>query len=206
MIYGINIVNFDVFDDDRIGIVVGCGDSNSDDEFRLRGLNSLIGRNNTGKTSFINAMSFVKDTVTDNAAEASIMRGRPGFYHLLIDKERPAVFRGFFKLKDAGNGNSQYLQYELSVKAGVFKSPLIAAERLSRSVIDEQGRRSLETIMEFADGKGNVMGRAATINDHHMTALGVYGKIAEYSEISLVYSEINRWFFCKFSSDQQGTH
>ncbi len=222
MIYGINIVNFDVFDDDTAGVIVGYDGSVDDagkaggtdkaakaakqDEFRMRGLNALIGRNNTGKTSFINSMSFVKDTVTDNAADASITRGRPGFYNLLIDKEKPAVFRVFFKVKDAGSGESLYLQYELAIKAGVFKSPLISGERLSRSVMDGEGRRRLETVMEFADGKGQVMGREASINDHHMTALGIYGKIAEYKEISLIYSEIRRWFFCKFSSDEQGTH
>ena len=175
MIYGINIVNFDVFDDDRAGVIVGYDDgvdtgagkaggddkAAKQDEFRMRGLNALIGRNNTGKTSFINSMSFVKDTVTDNVADASITRGRPGFYNLLIDKEKPAVFRVFFKVKDAGSGESLYLQYELAIKAGVFKSPLISGERLSRSVMDGEGRRHLETVMEFADGKGQVMGRSA---------------------------------------------
>ena len=207
MIYGINIVNFDVFDDDRAGILAGCNEAaQSDDEFRMRGLNALIGRNNTGKTSFINSMSFVKDTVTDNVADASITRGRPGFYKLLIDKDSPAVFRIFFKVRNHDTRESLYLQYELTIEAGTFKSPQIKAERLCRSILEEDGSRRLEPIMEFEDGKGHVMGKEASINDHHITALGVYGKISEYEEICLIYSEICRWFFCKFSSDEQGTH
>ena len=98
MIYGICIKNFDVFDDDRLGILI---DENKD-AFRLRGLNALIGRNNTGKSSFINSMSFIKDTVIGGAAEAATMRGRPGFYKMLIDTEQPAEFSVFFKIMGSG--------------------------------------------------------------------------------------------------------
>ncbi|MBP5261028.1 MAG: AAA family ATPase [Clostridiales bacterium] len=205
MIYGINIKNFDVFDDDRAGSLPDCANAELDDEYRLRGLNALIGRNNTGKSSFINAMSFLRDTVTDNVADASITRGRPGFYHLLIDKEQPAEFRVFFKVRNHDTKESMYLQYQLKISAGTFKSPQITGERVCRSIIDEDGKRRMENIMNFENGKGTVLGKPATINDHHMTALGIYGNISEYEEISLIYSEIYRWFFCKFSSDEHGT-
>jgi len=206
MIYGINIINFDVFDDDRVGVLPDCQDAKLDDEYRMRGLNALIGRNNTGKSSFINAMSFLRDSVTDNVADASITRGRPGFYNLLIDKDKPAEFRVFFKVRDAETKQSMYLQYLLKIKAGMFKSPQIIEERVCRSILNEDGTRRMESIMRFEEGKGEVMGSPASINDRHMPALGIYGKIAEYKEISLIYSEIYRWFFCKFSSDEHGTH
>ena len=205
MICGINIVNFDVFDNDLVGVLAGCESAEMNPEYRMRGLNALIGRNNTGKSSFINAMSFLKDTVTDNVADASITRGRPGFYKLLIDKESPAEFKVFFKVRNQETKESLYLQYQLKIEAGVFKSPQIAEERLCRSIMDPDGSRRMENIMKFEDGKGVVMGQKASINDHHMTALGVYGNISEYEEISLIYSEISRWFFCKFSSDEHGT-
>ena len=197
MIYGINIVNFDVFDDDKVGVLAGCGcgSKGGDEAFRLRGLNALIGRNKTGKSSFINAMSFLKDTVTDNAADASITRGRPGFYNLLIDKEAPAAFRVLFKVRDNEAKDTLYLQYELKIAAGVFKSPQIIEERVCKSVMDEDGTKHIETIMEFKDGKGQIRGRTESINDHHTTALGIYGRIHEYAEINLIYNEIYRWFF-----------
>ncbi|MBR2522924.1 MAG: AAA family ATPase [Clostridiales bacterium] len=202
MIYGINIVNFDVFDNDRVGILI---DEASDvTRFRLRGLNALIGRNNTGKSSFINSMSFLKDTVTDNVAGASTSRGRPGFFKMLIDSEKPALFRVFFKVNNPEIKASEYLQYELEISAGVFKSPIIKSERLLKSVMND-GTQEIISLMDITDGKGTVMGKTTAINDHHLTALGVYGKITEYQEISLIYHEINTWFFCKFSSDEQGT-
>ena len=54
MILGVEIENFDVFDKDKAGILIDDylseGGSSSDP---FRGLNALIGRNNTGKTSFM---------------------------------------------------------------------------------------------------------------------------------------------------------
>ncbi|MCR5061546.1 MAG: AAA family ATPase [Saccharofermentans sp.] len=202
MIYGICIKNFDVFDDDRLGILI----DESKDAFRLRGLNALIGRNNTGKSSFINSMSFIKDTVISGAAEAATMRGRPGFYKLLIDTEQPAEFSVFFKIKDPDKKESRYLQYDLKIKAGIFKSPQIAYEKITRSVKNDDDTYRLEVVMELEEGRGTVCGKSTTINDEHLTALGVYGKIAEYEEISMIYHEISTWFFCKFSSDEHGTY
>ncbi len=203
MIYGVNIVNFDVFDDDKAGILMDESIAGSSD-LRLRGLNALIGRNNTGKTSFINALSFLKDTVTGSVSEASISRGRPGFYKMLIDTDKPAVFRVFFKIYNDEKKEKVYLQYELTISAGVFKSPEITSEKVLRS-IDRDGQKVVETVMELNDGTGHVAGHNTRIQDHHLTALGVYGNIAEYEEISLIYHEISRWFFCKFSSDEQST-
>ena len=67
MILGIEIRNFDVFDSDKAGILIedfiekkdGGKSYNS-----LRGLNAFIGRNNTGKTSFMGCMAFLKDCIT----------------------------------------------------------------------------------------------------------------------------------------------
>ena len=66
MILGFEIKNFDVFDYDRCGMLIedssaiARGEKTKDEVIRLRNLNALIGRNNTGKTSFLMALSFVK--------------------------------------------------------------------------------------------------------------------------------------------------
>ena len=61
------------------------------------------------------------------------------------------------------------------------------------------------TVVTAANDDNIASDKPATIKAHHMTALGIYGNISEYEEISLIYSEIYRWFFCKFSSDEHGT-
>ena len=98
MILGIEIENFDVFDKDKAGILIDDYLSDKDrgasvDAFR--GLNALIGRNSTGKTSFMGCMAFLKDTVTQGCAVASIIYGRPGFANMTPDINNPSVFRVF---------------------------------------------------------------------------------------------------------------
>ena len=72
MILGVNLKNFDVFTDDTIGLLIEdsaqyVGTAPGERGIRMRNLNALIGRNNTGKSAFIRALSFV-------------------YYHLLSDK------------------------------------------------------------------------------------------------------------------------
>ena len=66
MILGIEITNFDVFDNDKVGILIEDYLSDSSDNVVLnpfRGLNAFIGRNSTGKTSFMGCMAFLRDTI-----------------------------------------------------------------------------------------------------------------------------------------------
>lgn len=198
MLLGVEITNFDIFDKDKIGMLAGESDS---DVMRLRNLNALIGRNNTGKTSFIDAMSFVKDVVTGNSAEASTIKGRPGFVNLINEKDKPAVFKIYFKLQDKENKKSQYIQYELSIAPGKFGSPFIESEKVLISDKTEDGYK-LRPIMDMKAGKGVISGNMTQINDKHQTALSIYGQISSFTELSRLYREISRWFFCKFSSDE----
>ena len=103
MILGIEIENFDVFDKDKAGILIDDYVSAREGGNALRGLNALIGRNSTGKTSFMGCMAFLKDTITQGCAVASIIYGRPGFANMTPDISNPSVFRIFFKLEDIMN-------------------------------------------------------------------------------------------------------
>ena len=85
MILGIEIRNFDVFDSDKAGILIDdfIEDKDGGKSYNsLRGLNAFIGRNNTGKTSFMGCMAFLKDCITQGCAVASISYGRPGFANI----------------------------------------------------------------------------------------------------------------------------
>lgn len=87
MILGIELLNFDVFDDDKAGILIDdyiASKETGSTVNALRGLNAFIGRNNTGKTSFMGCMAFLKDTITQGCAVASIIYGRPGFANRLL--------------------------------------------------------------------------------------------------------------------------
>ena len=214
MILGIEIENFDVFDKDRAGILIDDYLSDKDsgtssDAFRC--LNALIGRNSTGKTSFMGCMAFLKDTVTQGCAVASIIYGRPGFANMTLDINIPSVFRVFFKLKGRDD-KPKFIQYELSIMTNRFKSPVIDSEKVI-VVTEIDGVKKPLTILDVKNGKGTIVnledgsaGNTIGVEDEHLTALSLYGKLTGYSDYVLLYKEIYNWFFCSFSSAEQSSY
>ena len=216
MILGVEIENFDVFDKDLAGILIDesvliAKDKDQAVHNRLRNLDALVGRNSTGKTSFIGCLSFLQDVIIDGCAEASITKGRPGFANMTLDINIPSVFRVFFKIKGQ-NDKPKFIQYELSIMTNRFKSPVIDSEKVS-AVTEIDGVKKPLTILDVKNGKGTIVnledgsaGATIGVEDEHLTALSLYGKLTGYSDYVLLYKEIYNWFFCSFSSAEQSSY
>ena len=214
MILGVQIVNFDVFKNDRIGLLmedsidVGTGKLSKAESIRLRNLNALIGRNNTGKTSFLMTMSFIRECIITNVAAASTSDGRPGFANLIIDKTKNAEFKILFRVKEDQTDRrirSRFVQYELSIGTNDHGSPVVVRERVLKSH-REDNKINIHELLSMDMGEGFVLDSngnkcPTTIDDYHMTALGVYGKISNYKTVSNIYKEMEKWFFCRFSAN-----
>ena len=215
MILGIELLNFDVFDDDKAGILIDdyiASKETGSTVNALRGLNAFIGRNNTGKTSFMGCMAFLKDTVTQGCAVASIIYGRPGFANMTPDITKPSVFKVFFKLEDKESGKAKLIQYELSIVTSKFKSPVISSEKVIL-VVNDDGVIKPVTILDMKEGLGSIINfvdgdkkAEVGVEDEHLTALSLYGKITGYKDFVLLYKEISHWFFCSFSSEEQSSY
>ena len=215
MILGIKLLNFDVFDDDKAGILIDdyiASKETGSTVNALRGLNAFIGRNNTGKTSFMGCMAFLKDTVTQGCAVASIIYGRPGFANMTPDITKPSVFKVFFKLEDKESGKAKLIQYELSIVTSKFKSPVISSEKVML-VVNDDGVIKPVTILDMKEGLGSIINfedgdkkAEVGVEDEHLTALSLYGKITGYKDFVLLYKEISHWFFCSFSSEEQSSY
>ncbi|MBR5387099.1 MAG: ATP-binding protein [Clostridiales bacterium] len=201
MILGVRIINFDVFEDDMIGLMIEdsaqyAGKDPSDRGIRLRNLNALIGRNNTGKSAFIRALSFVKRAILTDVGKASTSDNRPGFMNLLIDKSKPASFLIFFKIQDPQTGKSDFLQYELTIGASEQGSPVIVNEQVLSSVKNEDGTIAINEV--FTNSVD-----ARVVSDERITALSILGRLNGSDEpIKLLFNEIDRWFFCAFSAEE----
>ncbi|MBP5654769.1 MAG: AAA family ATPase [Clostridiales bacterium] len=213
MLLGCEFINFDVFDNDKIGILIEDSASGAKG-CRLRNMTALIGRNNTGKSCFINTFEFIKDCVTTNVAQASIEGTRPGFANMVEDRTKPAVFRMFFKVRDRATFKSKYLQYELKVSCDPYGRPFVESEKVIRSdKSEEEGKYIPVTVMETARGKGRIAYPKAPagvmgdieLEDEHLTALCIYGKLSGYTDMCDLYREISGWFFCKFSAGDPDT-
>ena len=215
MILGIELENFDVFDKDKAGILIDDYISDKDSGHALnalRGLNAFIGRNSTGKTSFMGCMAFLKDTITQGCATASIIYGRPGFANMTPDITKPSIFKVFFKLEDIKAGKPKFIQYELSIETNRHKSPVIGSEKVILVKCNDGIKEAL-TILDTTQGIGTITnleeGTSAVnigVEDEHLTALSLYGKITGYRDFVLLYKEIANWFFCSFSSEEQSSY
>lgn len=213
MILGLRFINFDVFDDDGCGVLLDDYKNSSVDKHsskkRLMNLNALIGRNMTGKTSFMNVMSFIKECVTDNAAKASTSSNRPGFSNMVIDKSKPSEFALFFKIKSPLDSKAIYVQYELSIMANEHGSPYVLGERVISSEKSE-GTFKSEIVLDLMKGKGKIYDGEKYIDteiaDEHESALSIYGSLKQFTILYALYREISRWFFCRFSSENKSTY
>lgn len=222
MILGVEIENFDVFDKDLSGILIEesvriakekKAGSKESGRNRFRNLNALVGRNSTGKTSFMGCLSFLQDVISEGCAEASIIKGRPGFANMSPDISKPSVFRVFFKLEDIVTGKPKYVQYEIGIGASVYKSPFICFEKILTS--EYQGDElKVVPLLDVKEGKGSIsypgavngdMGEVV-LDDEHLPALSIYGKLGKYVDFVALSREIGNWFFCSFSSDVQNTY
>ena len=205
MILGVNIRNFDVFDDDTIGLMIEdsaqyTGKSLSENGIRLRNLNALIGRNNTGKSAFIRALSFVKRCILSDVGKASTTDNRPGFMNLLMDTGKPAEFRIFFKIQDEETSDSDYLQYELKIGASETGSPVIIDEKVIASEKNEDGKIEIREIMENSED-------ARMVSDERVTALSLLGRLnGSDTPIRQIFDEIYGWFFCAFSAEESSDY
>lgn len=211
MLIGVRICNYDVFDCDQCGLIMedylGLKDGNFPDSQRLSNLTALIGRNGTGKTSFIDALSFLKKTVTADVAVASTLNNRPGFSNLMIDRKNPSKFSMYFSLKPNGTHDKCFVSYELEININAHGSPYIARELVDLCV-KENGVFTKKNLMNFENGLGKIttsfennIVEETEICDEHSCALKVFGSIKSYAVLHSLYREISRWFFCKFSNE-----
>ena len=218
MILGVEIENFDVFDKDLAGILIDesvliAKDKDQAAHNRLRNLDALVGRNSTGKTSFMGCLSFLQDVIMDGCAEASITKGRPGFANMSPDISKPSIFRVFFKIEDADTHKPKYIQYEIGIASSIYKSPYICFEKVLTTV-EEGDEIRIVTMLDIKEGKGPIVYSSPSegltgeviVDDEHLPAISLYGKLSRYTNFVELFKEIRGWFFCSFSSEEQSSY
>ena len=218
MILGVEIENFDVFDKDLAGILIDesiqiAKNREGTVHNRFRNLDALVGRNSTGKTSFMGCLSFLQDVITEGCAEASLSKGRPGFANMTPDISNPSVFRVFFKIEDNETHKPKYIQYEIGIASNIYKSPYICFEKVLTTVQDGDDLR-IVTMLDIHEGNGTIVYSSPSeektgevfLDDEHLTALSLYGKLTKYKIFVELMKEIRGWFFCSFSSEEQSTY
>lgn len=217
MLVGARVLNFDVFDDDKCGLILEdylkAGAGNKPAGRPLLNLNAFIGRNRTGKTSYISALKFFKKMVTKDVASASTSDDLPGFSNLMIDRKRPSSFKLYFNIKPDPTVKTCFIEYDVDVDINVHGSPFIASEKVmlcckrdEYTVIDLLDLKNGEGRIATSIKEGKAQYEETSITDPHTCAVKLYGGIGAYTYIHALYREISRWFFCNFSSDDRSDY
>ncbi len=216
MLLGIRIKNYTLFLDDRAGALLEdylSGRINNNHAMSaglspvipLSNLNAIIGRNQSGKTSFFDCLSFISDSISKGCAEASVIRGRPGFSRLLSAGADRMDFELLFLMSNGHNPtlpDDFYISYCFSLSPDNNGKPSFDSEKV-RFCTRPNKEDSYTTVLDIEKGKGKVMFSDvmidASITDVRHSALRSYGNIKQCAVLNALHEEITHWFFCRFS-------
>lgn len=204
LLAGIYLHNYGVLQDVAMGLTRESLQQKSDIRPILP-LSALIGRNSTGKSSFIDALSFICDALRHGVPYAATLNGRGGFSRLLT----------------AGSGNdfvchliftddrkACHLSYELQMTCDSHGRPYVSREKVIRW--EKADRESKEqVVLDLTDGVGWIFADGELVQtgveDRKYPALAAFGVIRSYPELCRLYNQINHWFFQKNQQPEKET-
>lgn len=198
LLSGIYLHNFAVLHDVALGLDMDRLRSRdkSDLGCPILPLTALIGKNSTGKSSLMDALSFITDSLKHGVPYAATMNGRGGFAKLLTaGSDTDFICRLLF----FDEQNEYYLQYELKISCDGHGRPYVSQERVIRRSEDENGQEQL--LLDLEHGEGYILegGRQVktAVEDKKYPALAAYGVIRSYRELCSLYWQISHWYFQK---------
>ena len=191
--------------------------------YPMNQLTVLIGKNSTGKSSLISALSFVADCLKYDVQIASTLNERGGFSKLVTaGAEKYASFSFAF---DRSEQDQSYLRYYLEISCDDHGRPYVSAEKvsqlteadtdlppekLSESAQSDVSKKSAshplreQVLLDLKMGKGTVFDSIretdapADMNDLKHPALAAYGMLRVFPELCYIYRQISRWYFCGY--------
>lgn len=218
MLLGIHIKNYRILRDVKMGIQkeeIRKSEENPQlafsagmtPVFALSELTAVIGRNNTGKSIFFDALSFISDSLLHGCTQAAVINGRSGFSDLIADKKEPFSAFLLFLLPISGQDGIReyYLSYEFCISADVDGRPSFSCECVMAAKKEEP--EHFFSVLSVKEGKGEVLCdekmQAGGVLDSRISAVSTYGTLLCYEYLSALFGEISHWYFCDFSSGKK---
>jgi predicted ATPase len=210
MLIGLRTKNFGILGDTMIGIV-GSRLLELGPDAGLTPVTALIGRNSTGKSTVLDALSFLSDCLKDGVPAASSAPGRDGFTEMRTSGSCGA---GQMELEIAVEApdRSCVLDYTLRLACDAHGRPVVDFESVRRLETNPDGIHVFLEILRLEAGKGSVLEcagdstsepcrRAAGVMDLRKPGLSTYGTLLEFSELHALLSIVTSWYFCRFDLD-----
>ena len=213
MLIGIHLLNFGVLHDTTVGLLLSdlrAGSRISDlagpsrSAVAISPITALIGRNSTGKSSLLDALSFLADCLRHGVQYAANLNERGGFARLLTYGQcREIRYDLLIYFED----QDYYLNYKLTLACDGHGRPHVAAEEAIRIGLGEAGT-SEETLLKISEGQGFILDqgelRPSEVADKVFPALSAYGALLAYPELQRLHRQISHWYFCQFNRKQPG--
>lgn len=212
MLLGARIKNYILLSDLKVGIeAADLKKKSSNPSYPISNLTAFIGRNGTGKSLFLDSLSFFSDSILHGCSFAATQRGRSGFSDLLHNKTEPMEFSFLFLEKirldrSEEQKREHHISYSVHMQSDDHGRPYISKECIRVAPVDStlaDEKISFKDVLIFENGVGHLFFQGkmieAGVADRRSAGLAAYGLLMHYPALTTLYNEIIRWFFCDFT-------
>lgn len=172
---------------------------------KLGGLNVFTGNNGSGKSTFLDVMDFLKESMLNNVTQAVQKRG--GLERLLSKKSAEEEFRIELYLTVKKETNSSYDQLIYSLSVGKEEGEIVVKRELLKqysSLMD-----SSKILLDVQEGLGKVAnkkdGMVETIlfelEERNKLCIGIVGEVRGYPAVNLLRQLVTQWQLIDFNQE-----
>lgn len=200
MLLGLHIKNFASLVDVKVGLDVdqlsGLNESTTSSErknFSLQSVSVLIGANNAGKSSVLQALDFLQDCVLHGVTSAAQMNGRHGFFDLRTrGTDEPMSLRILFSSAKTGI----IYNYMLQIGDNDQGKPLITAESLQ--IVEQETGDFFRCADDKFTARFGTHEESQVVKPYDLPLLSVYAKLPGADFCREPYEYIEHWLYISF--------
>ena len=227
LLIGVSIKNFALLEEFDFGITAADLTEHNIQKvgkthFPLKRMSAIIGRNNSGKSFFFEALDFLGDCLRFNVPYASTLYNRGGFSKLHTKGTEGKVS---FELLYLTPWSDELLNYSLELTSDAYGRPQVESEKVLSIPVNKDIEQCIkgscehaqfkaklapvpQLLMEFKQGKGGILSDAQweeiEFVDVKSPALASFGKMLKYKGLRSLYQFITGIFFLRELADGKG--
>ncbi len=198
---GIQIKNFRALKEVNLGKTIY-----ESTNFALPRLLAVIGANGSGKSSLLDALSYLGDCLKEGVEAASDKPHRGGFLRLRTQGVTEAIQ---FEVRYRENDGARPINYTLHIDCDEYGRPFVLHERLRQR---RKGQKSGQphSFVDISHGKGVVWAGESTVEsegntqiqvhmkDRQVLAISTYGPLADHPRIGRFRDFLSNWYLSYF--------
>ncbi len=198
---GIQVKNFRALREVTLGRTIYDSGSQA-----LPRLVAVIGANGTGKSSLLDALSFLGDCLKEGVEAASDKPHRGGFESLRTKGISEPIQ---FEVRYREESNARPINYTLHIDCNQAGRPMVVRERLRQRRIGQKSGQP-HSFVDISNGDGVAWAGESTVagegnkqidvkmKDRQVLAISTYGTLADHPRISKFRDFLGNWYLSYF--------